>query len=411
MKYRQLAFLLIPYLCLHGDESIWDLKKTLQEDEVVLQELQEQSLENQASKQAQIDELFRECAQQQSRIDELKTLAANEEKTKRQKVQTAAKKIVEYRRTVDRRWAYVTGEFLYWHTLEGSSDYAVTGQPFNDTNETAAIGDFKTGDFSWDPGFRIALGTEFEPNHWGVELQFTYLKNDGDRSVDGPGNTSSPMLVPTFFQDITTNGVSTKRATSDIELHYQIFDLLLYKRILFHRSLVLTFFQGFSAGLIDQDWNIRYKSTANEIKVDLDWDFQGVGLKAGFSSDWHIARGFGLFTQVAFTGLVGSYDNTFNQLSWAITPSSSTPSIIRNSDFNDTRLAYSFQILLGANWGKIYENWGVNLFLGYEMNPWFNLHEINRSAVESGGFDGRDTKLSRGLLCLQGINANLSFMF
>ena len=84
-----------------------DMQQAVRTDEKVLSDLRLQVEENQRIKEQTLEELKMIC-----------------DKNEREMRKDRVKKVVDYRRNLDRRWAFVRGEFLYWHTLETAVDYA-----------------------------------------------------------------------------------------------------------------------------------------------------------------------------------------------------------------------------------------------------------------------------------------------
>jgi len=298
----------------------------------------------------------------------------------------------------------ISGEYLYWRTLEGTTDYALLNQTPTPT-ESSAIGKYKEAKFDWDSGLRIGVGYRFQPNFWEANLQWTYFSNSGKQLVRAPISPSLSVLVGTFNQ--TTNGVML-RAKSDIDISFNIIDFSLGKRLFIQDQLLLKFFTAISGAWIDQEWRIDYKSNVNNDFLKLKWDFSGGGIRSGFFVDWFLGWGFGIHTQLSGAGYVGSYHNTSKYTEQTSLGAINTR---RDSRFDDTRFVFNLQYQLGLDWGMNFRSGGnLNFFLGYEIQPWFNLHEVNR-ALFASGTTSRDSRLSRGLVAPQGLTASAKVNF
>ena len=312
--------------------------------------------------------------------------------------------VYKYRPAIEETAFFARGEFLFWKTVENQNDYAIQGQPFN-TATTGAIGKYEIADYGWDPGLRISAGYRFKPHFWQGEAQYTYFHNEGTNSASNPTSvatapTGTPLLIGSF-QMFTDNSLS--RATSSLDLTYHVLDFFLARRFLVADSLILKLFMGPTAAWIDEDWKIKYFSTELNSTLKWKWDYSAGGLRAGFSGDWVIGWGFGIFGKFSAAGYVGDYDNKQTQTTTA------TPVTInntrRNAKFDDTRFALNLQFQLGLNWGWAFTDWTMKLFAGYEINPWFNLRDVIDGDTNTG-VSPRTTRFRRGILAPQGLTVN-----
>ena len=316
--------------------------------------------------------------------------------------------IYKYRPSASEAAFYAHGAFLYWRTLEDGVDYAIKGQP-NTATPTGAIGDYKVGHYDWDPGFRVALGYRFKPYFHEIEAEWTYFHNSGSDSSFGPSTIQNGMLVGTFAQPFSAGSNSANRkATSDLDLHYNVLNIYLGSTVMYQDHMIFRFFVGPTGAWIDQDWTVKYFSSDNDEVANVDWDYHAGGLRFGMSNEWYIKCGFGIVSQLSFGGYVGSYDNhekivqTFKNPARTITR--------QDTKLDETRFAFNPQFLIGLKWGKVFQSCAISLYAAYEINPWFNLHMVNRALLGTGA-DSRISNISDGIFTPQGLNLNFSFSF
>jgi|GEM_PF-801025 len=316
-----------------------------------------------------------------------------------------------YRNNPCCKGGYLESEFIYWRTIQDNSDYALSGQTLDPLESNGMVGDLKNTRFDWDLGFRIKLGYQFDVDPWGIEGGFTYFRNRGSSKTFGNSEVGLTNLVGTFSQEFPFgfSDVATTVASSNIGLTAQLFDLLVFKKLVLENSLIVKLFSGFSAGSLSEDWNIVYRSPAIATKVINDWDFNGYGLKGGVETDWHIGRGLSISSLFALSTLVGTYENTRAIKTYEFVDDLDTI-IVADAHLKDNRAAYNFQIFMGPSYGVAFDTWDFLMTLGYEINGWFNLHEIMKTEVANFS-NTRSSRFIDGIVAMQGVTANLTFNF
>lgn len=390
--------------------DLLDLKRTLQMQKQEILGLKEELTHSGQEKSDVLIELENEIARQQIKLENLTCRMEDNPNSQTLSTPCCPLETFRYRPPLNQCGGYLTGEFLYWKTLSTPTYYVVTKQPYNTDFNTFMIGDVRSTTFDHDPGFRFSLGYRFAPNHWEVGARYTFLNNKGHDEIHGPIVVEPEIIVATYQMPFVTANSSLAKASADIELIYQTFDLSFIKRFLFSDSLLLNLFAGFSGAWIDQDWTIEYGSGSLFEYVESDWRFFGGGLKMGLNSDWNFCQGWSLFSEISVATLVGSYKNSLDITQFYFTSSTNSTQVDTSSLLDDTRAAYYFHFLLGPSWGKVYPCWGVKLFVGYELDSWFNLHEITATDDQTNAGQ-RLNLFSQGTLCLQGLTANLTFNF
>ncbi|MEX0961373.1 MAG: Lpg1974 family pore-forming outer membrane protein [Simkaniaceae bacterium] len=416
MKCHRLFYLTLLPALFYGEshnQAIEDLQKEIEAERKII-ELLKTNIENEKqSKSLNIECLKTTYENQNEKLTTLTTeidslLSASCEVTCEQEPEPEARfycsEMESYRAEINRMAAYARFDFLWWRVLENNLDYAIQDQPFS-TSPRSAIGKYRSAKFDYDIGVKLALGFRFPPNFWEAEVQWTYFDDENQQITDGPDLTSNLELVGTFDQ--MTNA-RLSRAKSAIHLNLQMLDFTLGKRFFIQDYLMMKFFTGLSGAWIMQDWEVDYISNVNNNFLKFHWRFDGAGLKTGLHADWYLGRGFGIFTQVSGSGYVGSYKND-EQYTQQTT--NNDKNRFQDSQFDDTRFVLNMQYLLGLDFGTTFSNgWNLNLFLGYEIQPWFNLHEVNRALFNTNS-GSRDTRLSQGLLTLQGLTFKVEANF
>jgi hypothetical protein len=127
--------------------------------------------------------------------------------------------------------------------------------------------------------------------------------------------------------------------------------------------------------------------------------------------DWFLGKGgiffTGLFSAACFAG---DYHNVSKQTS-NFSGAGFNPQLpLRNAHYKNTRLVPHFQAAAGPSWQMAFETVRTELFLGYELNLWSNLHEVIRTTA-SFPTGSKQTSLDLGMLGMQGVTLrwNLDF--
>ena len=341
-------------------------------------------------------------AVQRDEIDYLTAELDSRQITKKASPKKARYEIFKWRPDTHEAAFFASGAFLYWRTLLAPTDYAIKDQMR--LANTGATGDYLSTEYDWDPGLRLNMGYRFKPYFWEVDATYTYFHNSGSNNHTGAPDPNRIILVGTFVQD---TGAVLAQANSSLDIDFHLLDILLSRRVLLDQNLIFKFFTGMTAAWIDQHFKVKYFSLVNNQEFDISFDYDGWGVKTGASTDWYIGKGLSLFGQIAFAGLAGSYEN--RQFSKIFQPDGEQ-TLKLNGKTDETWFAFNTQFLLGPRWGIQREKWGLSLVAAYEINPWFNLYQVNRSD-DSPAEDGKASNNTKGLLCPQGLTLNLTLTF
>lgn len=135
------------------------------------------------------------------------------------------------------------------------------------------------------------------------------------------------------------------------------------------------------------------------------WHFFGGGLRVGFSADWFWGCQLYLTGRATFATLVGEYKNE-------ITQRLDDGSIVQDVKYEDHRLAFHSQMMLGPSWQQICECWSAEIFAGYEFNIWFNINEVFRpgSITPNPNF-AKPTNMQNGAFGLHGLTLRFTVGF
>lgn len=302
-----------------------------------------------------------------------------------------------------------SGEFLFWRVQESALDYALKMKtPAWGPSESYAQGSYKTATFNGEPGFRVRASFYRAPSKWEMWWQYTRLTSSGTNSVSKP-SPSGEYITGTWPQ-VTTAPLA--QASSSIHLNYNLADLAISRVFNPNLHLRLRLMGGGLAVWMNQNWVIQYKdSTPNTTKIGNRWRYIAGGLRIGTFFDWFWSDDF-YVTAAATTAIaIGTYQNKAKQMTTFQPNGLDNTSVpIRNAVYEDVRPAFLVQALVGPSWQKGYTNWRLEVFAGYEINTWFNIHEIYRSSGGSPS-EAKQTWINSGAIALQGLTTRVTVDF
>jgi len=313
----------------------------------------------------------------------------------------------------DKKVYFVNAEFLYWMVNEGALDYALQMKSPAWGIDTQGVGHYKITDFDWSPGFRLNIGYFNAPHYWDTLLQFTHFKGRGDGHAK-TRNVPNEFLNGTWpAPSFDPEGAPLAKARTHIDLRLNLLEGLFTRRFFPNPHLRMRLFGGPAVLWIRQNWEIDYKDTAGQKShIRNYWRFTGAGIRVGYLVDWFLGRG-GFF----FTGLVsgalyaGNYHNVSRQTSTDDMSGFLNPALpLRNVHYHDTRIVPQLQVLAGPSWQMGFGNYRTELFLGYELSIWGNLHEVFRT-TQATPTGSKETRINNSLVCIQGVTFrwNLDF--
>jgi hypothetical protein len=283
----------------------------------------------------------------------------------------------------DTKVEFINLEFLYWTVNEGALDFAIKMKKPAWGDPTDAVGHYKRAEFGWDPGFRFNVGYFNAPHYWDAYLQYTYFFSAGSEHAHAP---QAPLYLNGTWPHPDPSGtVPLARADSKINLMMNLIDLLVTRRFHPNPHLRLRVNGGATVGWLRQNWEINFRDTAgNKSHLHNQWRFMGAGIQMGGIFDWFLGKGgYYVVAGTSLSVLAGDYHNVSKQRS-NFSGKGFNPALpLRNAHYKDTRLIPHFQAYAGPSWQQSYKKFRTEIFLGYELNIWANLHEVIRTSSDA----------------------------
>lgn len=309
---------------------------------------------------------------------------------------------------------FVNAEFLYWTVNESALDYALVMKSPAWGSPTQGVGHYKVIDFGWNPGFRLNFGYFNAPHYWDTFVQYTYFRCKGQEETHAP-NAPNRYLNGTWPQPAfdPLEEIPLEKARSAVDFSLDLVEGLFTRRFHPNPHLRMRLYGGVSVSWLRQNWNIHYRDTEqNTSHLHNQWRFTGAGIRAGYMVDWFLGKGGFYFTGLVSAAMyAGHYHNVSKQHSSDSNGGQfNTELPFRNVHYKDTRLVPHFQLLAGPSWQMAFTKYRTELFIGYELNFWTNVHEVYRTTI-SAPTQAKATNMSNSVVGIQGLTVrwNLDF--
>ena len=282
---------------------------------------------------------------------------------------------------------FLSGDFIYWTGRMDGLGYAYTGygNPNNVPLMNVSKGSVKHPDWSWDPGFKVALGLGLPHDGWDLSAEYTWYQTSGSDST-----TSSSMDVlwniADFLRQPGSGDIVSAKGSWD--LHFNAIDLELGRNYFISPYLKLRPHVGFKGTWQDIDYSAeaRYfpeQGIDNLLKMKNDQDYWGIGIRAGLDTAWQFDNNWSIYGDFALSALWSRYDvdrkDTMNQLD-NLAPDAilNTPfNIIHTeNDFHTIKGVLEFGIGMRGEWWFSCERFHILLQAGWEEQIWINHNNL-----------------------------------
>jgi len=297
---------------------------------------------------------------------------------------------------------YIFGEALLMQPYEEGLEFTISNAggfmffPLIDPK----IEGFTTGSHTkdWDLGFRFGIGFYLEHDNWNLDVQWTHLHSNIDKSVSVTGST---ILLPLWFAP--TLGFC-QQASARWKTDLNTLDLSLGKPFHISRYFIANPYFGIRGAWIDQNYKARYGGTFDKASMTAKNNFWGLGTKTGFDGDFLLGSHIKIFGKVA-TSLLWSKFNV---------DQSTEPDDVINIAFDLNNEFYSTatnaEMALGIAWGTLFDKdqYHIDLRLAYEFHKWFEQNRLRRFLNSS---IVTNTERSKSDLIFEGFSLRVQFDF
>jgi len=306
------------------------------------------------------------------------------------------------------RTLWASGEFLYWQAFAPSRDFAVSNnQPDfqrDDASEPSngLRGRLYKAKYDWEPGFRVTVGGQLPHDCWELFADYTWYLGKNNKTAYAPpangfqgvvGHSWPVAQLVSTIADTTGSfavapprgNLSNSRITSDIHLHYQVADLLLARLFTLSKYIDLKITAGLQGAWLSQKWKVvNYNISSESVGVipiitnTMNWSYRGGGLQIGANTNWYVYESLHVYLNGAFSMLYGRHSTHLKSQPSNVFLVSSP---INDFTSKDMRVVTESQIAIGLSWMREFacSMCSLELFAGYELHLWTNVHEVYRN--------------------------------
>lgn len=289
---------------------------------------------------------------------------------------------------------YASASFTYFQPCQDGTEVGYT----TETVESVDYENVINQKFSYKPGFKVALGMNFDHDNWDSMIQYSWFR----------GSDTSSTKVDAAVQTVRPIGSSIAdaaytEASQTWKLHMDLIDWDLGRNYYVGTKLTFRPFFGARAAWIRQNLvgtfsNADVASTKALYQSSSSW---GVGARTGLNTNWALGEGFRLFGN-------GAADVLFTQYTKLKTHTEDAK-VVKNvaSQGSLNCLRSHLDLEVGLGWGSYFDcnNWHVDLTAGYGFQVFFdqNMFRPTPSNV--------DTAFPGGNLYVHGLTASARFDF
>ncbi|MCH9614715.1 MAG: hypothetical protein SP1CHLAM54_13180 [Chlamydiia bacterium] len=226
-------------------------------------------------------------------------------------------------------------------------------------------------------GFRVGLDLECIRS-FDALIAFTWFKTDTESDKTGP-NMFPTYNVENKFNNPTFGMFNRAKCMWDIDLRYLTLDL--GQSFNPTKWIWMRLFAGWIGLWEGQHFRVYYDNRSMRQSLDV----KGIGMRQGFNSRWHMARGFHFVANTAFDEI------------WVRNKVSRVDGWTLNT-VNDMR---DIKPALESSFGLLWEQGNFMIQAMWEMLLFFNANQYLTLSEEA----------NRGDLSFQGLTARATFLF
>ncbi len=293
---------------------------------------------------------------------------------------------------------------LYWNAHQDGMEYAIDNsvknpgvfQNIKDLDKILELNNlidakYETPDFKWDFGFKVDLGYNTTCDGWDFGVVWTWYRGKANDHIEAEIDDNH-TLIPLWSAYPFPFGFITY--ATDIETHWKLqlnlIDIELGREYWTSKYLSFRPFIGLRIAFIEQNFEIQHKGgswaeiTSDEVpalndEVDLDNDFKGVGLRAGFDTVWNFGCGWGLYGNLAASIVYGKFSLEHDEeIRRASSPFIKTKILETEESLHASRAMLDFA--LGIQWASLFCDcqYGFTVQLGFEQHLFFHQNQLWR---------------------------------
>ncbi|MBF8263441.1 MAG: mOMP-like family protein [Parachlamydiales bacterium] len=297
---------------------------------------------------------------------------------------------------------FASASFLYWYVDQEGMDIALpvttATAPYYPSDDQ-----FLMQKFEFKPGFKAAIGMDFDYDNWVGALEYTWLHQETSVS-----SSSAPAGRFWLMADWFNFGTVATSLSSEWHCNLDLLDLTMSRPYYQGRKLTVLPFFGVRGAWIRQSMHIEATTTPVSTVTPLvskthshSW---AIGPRAGVQGHWLLGYGFRIEGDVAASTLFTRYTDVSHD-----EDNGSGGSLFSMEFENYSTLRPMTEMSIGFGWGSYFDrqNYHFDLLATYDFNVLWGQNMM-RSLVNGyqsfGMFQAPD-------LHIQGLTATARFDF
>jgi hypothetical protein len=299
-----------------------------------------------------------------------------------------------------------TADFIWWKTNIGGMEYATTGYADGGTvyvpfGSSPKQGQVVQPNFDFEPGFKLGAGLDFAYDGWDLYANYTWLNGETKRnSISSHKGSAALTLIQMvdLYGDVYINELT--KESSEWKQHFNVVDLELGRNFFISRHLTLRPHFGLKSAWIDERFKLKCLEVDTKYldKLTRKQNLWGIGIRAGLNTVWHFSRNWGLYGDIAATGLWSDFHVKFKDKQTYSTTATSANTL--NTRYVITEVIPVFELGLGLTYMAWFDDdqYLFQVSAGWEEQVWLDFnHIIDPSRI--------------GNLSLQGLTIKAGFAF
>jgi hypothetical protein len=305
---------------------------------------------------------------------------------------------------------YADASFIYWQPLQDNMEIAISTNGTSSTFGTTAAPVANTLvnlNPSFEPGFQVGLGMNFDWDNWDSYLRYTWFHNTNTRGASG--SLYPTQGHPNLTYNATAAATLFNTASGRWNLKMDLLDWQLARSYYVGTKLTFRPYFGVRAGWIREKFKNTYTRTdATAITVVSSNSFTnwGIGPEAGMTANYLFDYGLRMFGDLMGDVLYTRYrTSTTGSATGGASPQTYS---FKQSGLSTLR-AHTL-IDLGFGWGTYFDNnnWHFDMAASYGFQVFWSQNMLRKYVDDV--MDGANAN-PNGDLMVQGLNITLRLDF
>ncbi len=307
---------------------------------------------------------------------------------------------------------FASASFTYWQAIQDNMELGVVADVVNPEfpSNGNIDGSVVNLNFNYKPGFKVALGMNFDHDNWDSLIEYTWFRGS-HKTHTSLDRATAPSTV--LFPLVGHPSLSAYYSGSQKwKIHMDLLDWELARSYYVGTKLSFRPFFAARAAWIRQKLHAEYSPSSGGTLLSMNVTDQShswaVGPRTGVYTNWMLGEGFRLYGNGAGDILFTQYTKLKSSQVQAIEASANLLRKVAQRNLNCLRTHLDLE--LGFGWASYFDNnnWHVDLTAGYGFQVFFDQNMFRH-------FDDSQSLVSgvspNGNLYIHGLTASARFDF